>query len=44
MEEGIGVLIGLLIGSSLLISLHLSNKEEPGKDSKKIISGRMIHK
>ena len=44
MEDGIGILIGLLIGSSLLISLHLSNKEGPSKDSKKIISGRMIHK
>lgn len=44
MTEAMGILIGLLIGSSLLISLHLSNKEEPGKDSKKIISGRMIHK
>ena len=44
MNEFIGVVVGLLIGISVIINLHLSeNKAHSKDDSKKIISGGMIH-
>lgn len=44
MNEFIGVVIGLLIGISVIVNLHLSeNKAHSKDDSKKLLSGGMIH-
>lgn len=44
MNEFIGVVIGLLIGISVITNLHVSENKAHSKDeSKKIISGGMIH-
>ncbi|MFS7390756.1 hypothetical protein AB6884_14900 [Carnobacterium maltaromaticum] len=44
MNEFIGVVIGILISISVITNLHLSENKARSKDnSKKIISGGMIH-
>ena len=44
MNEFIGVVIGVLISVSVITNLHLSeNKAHSKDDSKKLLSGGMIH-
>ncbi|MGX7417778.1 hypothetical protein ACWOFR_03125 [Carnobacterium gallinarum] len=44
MNELIGIVLGLLIGVSTIVSLHLSeNRSISVSDSKKIMSGGLIY-